>query len=399
MLTNCGVGSPDDLTSAAWTKTQCTALDATTIRVDSTAPLVSQAVSNALASVPGPPMLVCFDAKYIDIAWICVETRSAQATNRTWFNIQTGAVGTNGSAHVSPAIGAADGSGWRRINLLVRNQGGTHIMRVLPVTADNVTTAPAANTTVGLRENPSQRAWVWQQRCYQIADRYTAQTDPVNAVLAAQVTVDSQPVFGPVPLYSGQADVNGVPALRADSAGHLFGTLQAAQASALSGSDKAYTLYMCAAFQNINLNAALFGLGNSGSTAGKNWGTNTTSGGRYKTTNVDDAAVSLTTPATVNIANSASPKLLTWVDTGAASNNLFLYENGAVVTGLNGVTHKPAAATTVNRVSLLRFSAATATLPPNACLSEVLMFSGAHDAPTRARVHDWLNSLHSGAFY
>ena len=397
MLTNCGVTAPDDLTSSAWTKTQVTATNATTIRVDSTAPLVRQAVANAGADVPGVPLLVCFDARYDDVQWICVETRIAQATNRTWFDIQNGTVGTNGSSHVSPAIGAASG-GWRRINLLVRNQGGVHEVIVRPVTADGGTTAPAANSTVGLRENPTQTGWVWQQRCYQIADRYTAQTDPSNTVWYEQLAPDAQPVFGPVPLYAGAADIGGIAALCADGAGRMLATLNAAQAAAMTGADVTYTLYLCARFHNDDLLSALFSVGNSGSTSGRNWGTTTTGGGRYRIQTISNAPATTSTDASVDIASDTSPKLLTYVDTGAASNNLSLYENSVVIPSLNGVTHKPGA-TTVDRSALLRFHAATATLPPNACLSEVLLFAGAHDATTRGRVETWLNDLHGGAFF
>lgn len=397
-LTNVGIQSPDSIATSAWTRADLTPIDSTTLEVSNAAPVLSQAIFGGVGNVPGIPLLHCYDFEYISIPWICVETRTGQATNRTWFNIQTATVGTTGTANTSPTISVVSGSRTRITILVTSNSSNGQTIRIIPVTGDNVLTAPAVGTRFSVRENASFKGWVDQQRTYGVCDRYTAYTDPDNAIWYVQDgnTNVQQPSYGPIQFYSGQADINGLPAFRANAAGFLYAAHPGVNAL-FSGAHKASTIFVVMRFFVDDLDSAYFGVGNSGTTAGRGYGSSISGNGRYSVTNIDDTGTAVSVTATADIANDQLPKIWSIVDTGASSANFTWRENGAVIPSLNGVTFNPGN-TTVNRSSMFRLTSSALASPPQGVCGEILVYNVALSGADITSIEASLNVKWGGIF-
>ncbi len=329
-----GVSSPEDISTGAWTRTQLTASSATHLVVDGTptTPSLRQAITGVGSGNPCTPMLIVFEVKYTDIPYICVESQVGTSFNRSWFKIDDGTVGTSGTRHHDEAIGAADGSGWRRVSLVVEANGGNQEVIIRPCTADNVTTSPAAATSFDVREDPTYTGWVYQRTASAIADRVTGN-------LIVQATADLQPGFGNMPIVD-KYGINSLPALRANGGpGRMFGS-DAGVIAAFTGEDKPYTWVAVVQFDDNDLLTALFGVGAAADAANNSrfWGTVTTGGGRYRHSSTSGAGVTVNSDATADIASDTSPKLLTIHSDGTT---LTWRENGVVIASLDGVAHDP----------------------------------------------------------
>lgn len=275
------VTAGQDLSDAAWTKTQCTVTtnvagtqDRVTVSVAATTPTVSQSIANVQQLAAGMvPLTITWWFSFETIQWVVIEARASTAVNRVFFDIQNGVVGTQ-DANMAGSIAAETRNSVAgfRCTVVVTGVGSTITARFGLSTADVTVTAPASGTTVRADDcTVDQKKWLDVQ-------------DRVGGTQAlAQATVNLQPGY--------EIGANGKACRRYYGGQYMFDVVSAHVATlAASGADAEFTLHYVAEVLTIKALATIIGAGNSAQAAKDTrlFGTNTTGNGRYTSNVVDD---------------------------------------------------------------------------------------------------------------
>lgn len=209
-----------------------------------------------VSSVAQPPIVFTWQFKFTAANQSIVLVESAltgAAACRTWFDISAGTVGTNGSAHSSVSIGAADGNGWRTATLTVNSNATASRLRFLHVDADGVTTSATVNGLFFHVKNVTIQ---------QV--RVSAMANLVSAASYAPISANTQPGYEPEGLTTGQ------PAIRAYSTTSTpLQYLLSSEVAALIPTDGPFTAIVVVrprSFANPTLVSGYLCQANSGST-------------------------------------------------------------------------------------------------------------------------------------
>lgn len=274
-----------DLSNAAWTKTQCTittnisgTADRMTVSVAATTPTVSQNITNvAQLAASMVPLTVTWWFSFETIQWVVLEFRASTAVSRVFFDILNGVVGTQ-DALMTGSIAAETRAGTAgfRCTATATGVGSTITARFGVSTIDATVTVPASGTTV-----LADDATVDQKKWQDVQDRVG------NTQALAQATVNLQPGY--------ELGANGKPCRRYYGGQYMFDVVAAHVAAlAASGADAEYTVFYVAEVLTIKLLACIIGAGNSAQAAKDTrlFGTTTTGNGRYTNNVVDDTTAS-----------------------------------------------------------------------------------------------------------
>lgn len=283
-LNNAAVTAGNDLTNAAWTKSNCTATatgNGTQVSIAETGvstPLVAQTIANAqFVAANQVPCVNTWWFKYVDCQFVVFQQRASAAVSRVWLDVLNGAIGTTDAGMTASVVAETrNGQAGFRFTMTSTAVGGALTARFQLSSVDGgVITAPGAGKSV-------------------IVDDYTVDQKKVSAVrnrvtgadTMAQATVNLQPGY--------ELGANGAPCARSYGVQYMLDTdaTEVATLVAAGGADAEYTVLYVAEVLTIKALACIIGAGNSGqaSNSTRLFGTTTTGNGRYTCNVVDDAA-------------------------------------------------------------------------------------------------------------
>lgn len=279
------VTAGNDLTNAAWTKSNCTTTatgNGTQVSVAETGastPLVSQTIANAqFAAASMVPIVNTWWFKFVDCQYVVFQHRASTAVSRVWLDVQNGAIGTTDAGMAATvAAETRNGQAGFRFTITGSAVGGALVARFQLSSVDGgVITAPGAGKSVIVDDyTVDQKKWL------DVQDRKG------GTQALAQATLGLQPGY--------ELGANGKPCRRYYGIQYMFDTV-AAHVAALTaaGVDAEFTLHYVAEVLTIKALATIIGAGNSGQAAKSTrlFGTNTTGNGRYTSNVVDDASTS-----------------------------------------------------------------------------------------------------------
>lgn len=348
------VANGSDFTNASWTKLQCTSTgdvegsaDRITVSAAAATPMVTSALTNAQSGAQCVPITFSIKAKFETVQWLIIESRAGVANNQTFFDIQNGVVGTNGSSHTGAAISAADGSGFRTLTVTCTTNAGTNAWRLLLSSTDVTQTAPGSGDSVLVQD-----ASVTQVRLASATNRKSG-VAWTNGTASTQLGYDPTGLGGkPCALSYGQ---------------QLLLSTEAAVVAAL-GTDAAHYIVAVVQFTALvggaDATTSIFGAGNSGVATNqtKRWGNVNTSNGRWTSSVIDDAAATFTVSSSADTSNPTDAKVLEWYGPGTTES---IQDNGAAANP--NAAAQDAGTITLNQVAIAARPDSSPDLMPGAC--------------------------------
>ncbi len=340
----------NDLTNAAWTKSNCTATatgngtQVSVVETGASTPLIAQTIANAqFAAANQVPSINTWWFKYVDCQYVVFQHRASTAVSRVWLDVQNGAIGTTDAGMTaSVAAETRNGQAGFRFTMTGTAVGGALTARFqLSSTDGGVITAPGAGKSV-------------------IADDYTIDQKKVSAVrnrvtgldTMVQATVNLQPGY--------ELAANGKPCARGYGIQYMLDTdaTEVATLTASGGVDAEYTVIYVAEVLTIKALACIIGAGNSGqaSIGTRLFGTTTTGNGRYTCNVVDDASGAIINTSTADQA--ADLHVGEWY-TSSSGQTINMKKNGTAVP--LAITAQNAGNLTPNRIGWFVLPRATAT--------------------------------------
>ncbi len=374
VLTFGSVANGSDFSNATWTKAGVTVIandttdpDGTTTadRITATSTgITSRILQNIVnGSIGNCIRGFILYAKRNDVDWLFIESRnSGTAVDRTWFNINTGVVGTTGTNHSGAAI-VAVGGGWWRITLTVTASGNANFAIYLS-SGDTIATGPTG----------AQYLWLWGAAVDET--RIAGMINRASGVTWSQPAANNQP---------GITTMNGRTAIRAFSTSWILST-EAAVVAAFSGEDKPHTLILANKLQVVSSLAMFFSAGNSAQATDYEhyFGQTSTGGGRLSTVIADNATTS--TGAAGNnlvLPDIVNPHVLEWYTNIAGQTIFFQIDGGAP--SPNGANFNVGVVTT-DRVVYLARARSVVSSPASGLVGRFSFLSRALSAAERSYV-------------
>jgi hypothetical protein len=369
--TAASVTAGSDLSNAAWTKTATTiaadtsdtqAPDATQTADKATTTNASNAILQNVSNVSTTlANTFTFYAKFSNVQWLVLGTRSGTAANFVYFDIQNGAVGTVGANMAGASITDA-GNGWWRCQATRNVQAGTEAFIFAPSSTDGTITGGAGHVVYYCGASVNQV-------------RVSALTNKVSSVVWSNGTANSQP--GLVTSPNAGANFNGA---------HLIQSTEAAVVNAFKDQNPLTIFYVT---KLANADAVGYFLGGSKASAAAGFRLylqNSTGAGVYTYQYFADGG-SLQTASSASGTVDTNRNVLEFLDTGS---NITFLSNGVATIGSTAYTGGTST-TTIVSIGCFDNNGSPASFL-SGVVNEILIYSRNLSAGERSQVRQYLGN-------